>query len=215
MIRKVLFSLLAGLLLAVNANAGTVTLTMDAAGGTWSLRGSSSAGDNAGIASYNIPLLGIATLTNEGPFYQLNATDFQPAGFSELRVPGTDNDAVAKTVFAGQKTIPSPTSHIVYGFGQTGGSLPGAFVAAAPSKNASTPYGANLLLASGTYSGAAPTVDFNSASLSISLFNSNAGTQTSAANVVPGGPIIPEPATLTLLGFAMVGGFGFIRRRSA
>jgi hypothetical protein len=213
MLRRASLSLFAGLLVVASANAATVQLEMVTSGNNWQLFAHDSLGDNGGIASYNIPFLNISTLTNEGPYYQANTTDFQPAGFSELRLPATDNDPVGKTAFASQKLVPTPTTHVVYGFGQVAGSLPGAFFGASKQVN----YGAPLLLASGTWAGtgAAPDVDYNpDGVLSINVFQQSGQTATAAATVEPFA-VIPEPATLSLFGLAMVGCFGLIRRRSA
>jgi hypothetical protein len=190
MLRRTLLTAFAAVVLVANANAATVTLTMmkDTAGaGTWELRARSTAGDNGGLASFNIPLLDIATLTNESPFYQLNATNFQPAGFSELRVPATDNNAVDKTVFASQRLIPTPTPNIQYGFGQTAGEWPAnSYVAAAPSRRPQ--WQDNLLLASGTYAtGTNPRVNIDAVNLSLLVFDDGTGTETITPEVVLGG----------------------------
>jgi hypothetical protein len=181
-----LLTVFAAVVLAANANAAVVSLSMmkDTAGpGTWELRARSTPGDNGGIASFSIPLVDIATLTNEAPFYALNATNFRPGGFSELRVPATDNNPDEKTVFASQQLIPNPTPNIEYGFGQTAGSwFPTEYVAAAPWKRPS--WGENLLLASGTYApGADPRVDFFATSLSVLVFDNATGNEVIAADV--------------------------------
>src|SRR5262245_60702988 len=93
------------ILTASAAPAATVSLDMVSSNGSWQLYADSSLGDNAGIASFNIPLLNIATLTNEAPWYQANSNDFQPAGFSALRNPATDGDPVGKTLGASQQII--------------------------------------------------------------------------------------------------------------
>jgi hypothetical protein len=189
-----LSSAFAAVVLVANAGAAVVTLNMtrDTSGpGTWQLFAEASSGDNGGIASFNIPLLDIATLTNEAPFYTLNTTNFRPAGFSELRVPATDNNAVDKTVFASQQLIPNPTPNIVYGFGQTAGSWPASsYVPAAPWKQPS--WDANLLLASGTYAtGAQPRVNIDATNLSVLVFDNATGTEVIAATPVIG--VVDDP----------------------
>jgi hypothetical protein len=191
-----LSSAFAAVVLVANAGAAVVTLNMtrDTSGpGTWQLFAEASSGDNGGIASFNIPLLDIATLTNETPFYTLNTTNFRPAGFSELRVPATDNNAVDKTVFASQQLIPNPTPNIVYGFGQTAGSWPASsYVAAAPNKRPS--WDADLLLASGTYAtGAEPRVNIDATNLSVLVFDNATGTEVIAATPVIGVGDDPPP----------------------
>ena len=210
MLRRISLAL-ALMAVAGAANAATVTLSMVSNPGnhTWQLFADDS-NDNGGIASANIPLLGIDTLTNEMPFYQLNATNFQPSGFSELRLPATDGDSVGKTLFASQKLVPTATPNLVYGFGQTAGTLANP-VAAAPNKNLD--YLAHLLIGSGTYSGNnTPAVDFNATNLSIVVFAASTGTGVTSATAVPGGAV-PEPATLAMIGLAFAGCIGVRRRR--
>jgi hypothetical protein len=203
MLRRTLLTALAALVLVANANAATVTLHMmkDTAGaGTWQLLAEATDGDNGGIASFNVPLLDIATLTNESPFYQLNATNFQPAGFSELRVPATDANTVNKEVFASQRLVPTPTPNLQFGYGQTAGEWPAsAFVAAAPSRNPI--WQDRLLLASGTYAqGTDPRVNGTAAALSILVFDNTTGPEAVAADVVLGGgggdPVMATDANL-------------------
>jgi hypothetical protein len=206
---RLCFSLpaMAVLLFIAKTDAATVTLTMEASGGNWQLFADASLGDNRGIASYNIPLLNVDTVIHESPWYQFNTDDFQPSGFSEFRVVSLIKPP-EKTLFAAQKVIPTATPHVVYGFGQVGGTLPGTFTGG----SAQTTYDAHLLLASGTYTTGVPTVSFGSRDLSISVFRTTGPpAPTMAATVVPP---VPEPATLSLLGLVTVGGWGITRRRN-
>lgn len=87
-----------------------------------------------------------------------------------------------------------------------------------PSKGASGAVRNAFLLAEGDYTGAAPTIDLQTAGgTSFNYFTSASGTSGAAAvapqisAVNPFG--VPEPATVTLLGLAFVGGLGLVRRR--
>jgi hypothetical protein len=133
------------------------------------------------------------------PFYALNQTNFRPGGFSELRVPSTDNNAVNKEVFGSQQLIPDPTPNLQFGFGQTAGDWPAnSFVAAAPNKRPQ--WDASLLLATGTYAtGTDPRVNLEDLALSALVFDNTTGPEAVAADIVLGGggptaPIINDVA---------------------
>jgi len=86
-----------------------------------------------------------------------------------------------------------------------------------------------ILLGEGLYTGAAPTVDittaFDAGGTGFSYFFANGfpaagsdtvavGTTQTLQNINPFGAIVPEPATLTLVGLAVLGFCGIGRRRS-
>jgi len=209
MFRKALFLGLAALFMVASANAATISLTTTTSGNTFQVFADDTVGDNGGIASYNIPMKNVNTLTNESPFMQLNS-GFNPEGFSELRNPATDADPVGKTLGASQKLVPTATPAVVYGFGQTGGNLPNQ-----PGFGSSRQlaYAAHLLLGSGTWAGtgALPVPDFAAANMSIVVFQTNGQSSPVVNATVAPASNVPEPAALSLLGLAMVGGFGLRR----
>ncbi len=211
MLRKILFFAVALLVPVANANAGTVTLFMtpNSGAGTWQLHASSSLGDNSGIASFNVPLQNVLTSNNVSPFAQVVTVpdNFNTAGFSELR---TSLPAVG----ASQKLVPTPTPNLIYGYGQEDSSFGEKGITGIAGASSQIDWDAVLLLAEGTYDPLTqtPAVNFQAPGLSILTFNNNSSAQVSAAAIVDGGAI-PEPSTMALLGLAMVGAIGFLRRR--
>ena len=72
-------ALLIGGLITSSASAATVTFSLDLTGapGTFTLTAGASAGDNAGMASYGVPLTGpILTLDHRSP-YAVNMREFR------------------------------------------------------------------------------------------------------------------------------------------
>lgn len=163
----------------------------------------SDSGDNGGLASYDINLGGVSTISN-----------YSPHGYYDDGTGcGTDNElgfTYGRTfnnvspVSASQDTLPYGQSYpviFVYGFGQTAGNLgndaaPGS---TGPDGSATQAvYGAPLLLVKGTYfynpNHPAPPTLTNWGSDSVTVFQTNSGNATEAATldftrvtVVPGG----------------------------
>ncbi len=126
-------------LAASSAHAATVDFTLDAASdGTFDLFADVSQGDNAGLSFVGVELLGIDTIQNLAPMVAYDEVEFEPHGFHYFRSPDDDPTLVAV------QAVTNPDS-LVYGFGQTAGSLPSGYGEVQPN------YGAPLLLATGTY----------------------------------------------------------------
>ena len=196
----------AGLMLlgSTGARAATVTYTLsidDAGPGTFSLFAEASAGDNAGLATFGVPLTGDLTSADNLTLFGLGqtATASGLAGFSSLR------SSDGSTAVRGAQDTITPSPFIYFGVGQTAGTA-----ATSPTNGPITfipldmtqilAYSAMYQLAAGTYDTNGSRPGFNTASpdLLANVFTGN-GLAVEAATIVT--QIIPEPASLALLLF--------------
>lgn len=194
------------------------TLDLDDAGtGTFSLYASASAGDNAGIALYGVPLVGDILTLDHRALAGLginSASTAADAGFTEFRSADNDTDLAG-----GQLLIPSPTPFIYYNIGQAAGNAAdgatnGPLVTFIPTDaTQDTSFAAAFRLATGTYNPLGETPGFNLASpdLLANVFLNDAGLDVAAAQITT--QVIPEPATAAIL--ALVATTALIRRRGS
>jgi len=176
--------------------------------GTFSLFGSSSQGDNAGIATYGVPLTGpILTIDHQSP----NAAGQGALGNQTvaLGLIRTVDDLVGPagpiTLSASQDTF--TPGYVVYGLGQTSGDLvidaTGGLTAIAFPEQQS--YDAKLLIATGTYDNTSldkPGIDVSSLDLIANVFVSNNGFGTTAADINT--LVTPEPASVVMFAIGVV-----------
>ena len=160
-------------------------------------------GDNFGLASYKITMTGWDALYQFSPKADITDGLFgtQAIGFETLR------SANGSTPMTGaQPTVLGDPALLTYGIGQTATSLTvpsGWSITGTPTNN---PFQQPVLLLVGTYSGGTPTVAQTGMGgvTRITVFTSD-----DAVDVVEA-DLIPEPATLALLG---LGGLLALRRR--
>jgi hypothetical protein len=196
------------------ANAASVTFTLDlsAGGGNFTLYGETSAGDNAGLAAYNVALTNVATV-NHNSLRNAAAESSDgslagPVGFTLFRSADDTNAAVGPVLIQGSQDTIAPTPFIIYGLGQAPGDLTSRNIITAGSKEGD-PWAAKMVIATGTYAAGGQFPDFDPTAAvltSANLFNDNAGLAVTAAATVNTIVIpIPEPGTLAMAGMSLIG----------
>ncbi len=182
-----LFVLLIIVVVAVCATptfAATVTYALNTAGNNWSLTAQASLGDNFGIAGYAFPLAGgITTLShrtiNSG-FGNGPGGTSGSIGFTAVRTADASLNYVAAGIDTTQANPP-----IIRGLGQEASDLAMKGITAFAPVNGDNPWAVPLVIATGTWSGVAPTVA-KTGDLGVNIFTLGTGVETAAAQLVDG-----------------------------
>jgi len=225
MLRNVFFAVAAAALLAGSASAATITYTLNlSVPGTFTLSAATSAGDNAGLAAFGIPLSGtVLTLDNVAPSLTVGQKGSYTGavGFTSLRSGDSASQLTNPLITGSQDAVNAAApGNLVYGIGQSAGSFATSGFAPLFAGTDPQAWVSPVLLATGTYAGPASSLTFNlqSPNLAGNAFTASSGaaapSATIATQIITGG-VVPEPATVSLLGLAMIGGLGVIRRRAA
>ncbi len=201
-----MFSKLVGLLVilalasAACANGGTVqvSLTRDDANHTFAVYATDSTGDNLGIEGIDLNLQGFitATLTAGDATHPAYGNDASLLAYRGFTSSGLSGSGPAYDYYCTQN-IQLASTTFIYGIGQTSVSL--------PTLNPAVSWGVPALLFSGTFTaGQVPTIVGTPL---VDTFNTDTSQNiVSRASVT----IVPEPATLALLGAS---GLALLRRR--
>jgi hypothetical protein len=199
-------------LMAASAQASVVTYTLsvdDLGGvytpGKWAIYADLTGGDY-GLAAYQLSVANATAITNFAPRVLFNdGVDDYPCGFSLFRSGG------GITPITGSQDKINPLFIRASGLGQTAGDLlllnPGGY---AENNKVQTTYAAHLLLARGSYSGTQ--VAWGADSTTAAVWTASTGTFTADTTVSKMTQILPEPATLALLGMGV--GAVLVRRRA-
>lgn len=211
----VMAAVLAMVLMAASAQASlvmTYTLSIDDdstgvyAAGKWAVYADLTGVDYYGLAAYQLSVANATAITNFAPRVVFNdGVDDYPCGFSLLR------SGSGVTPITGAQAKTDPLFIRASGLGQTAGDLlllnPGGY---AENSKVQTTYAAHLLLAKGSYLGAQ--VAWGADSTTAAVWTATTGTVTEDVSVNKATQILPEPATLALLGMGV--GAVLARRRA-
>jgi hypothetical protein len=155
------------MLLAIRSStaaAATATFTLETSvPGEFKVFAQVSQGDNGGLVTYGIPLLGnITSIDHVSPNIALaenTAQEIGPAAFTYLRSPDGDPE-----ITGAQVIVPEASPNVVYGFGQTAGSFAALGITSLGPPPEQPAWDAKLLIAEGTYTGR---IDFDRANVNL------------------------------------------------
>jgi hypothetical protein len=229
-----------GLLLNPASTAGGGATSTRLGNGSWQLYALDDSSTDFGISSYNIAMSGTTALNHRSPVSTIDDVngDPQSAGFNLLRT-GTNVNPIQ-----GSQGLPGTTPFLITGFGQTASDFITKSTAIDPSAvtvgpttsgvwgNYNSPVlssptlltgqgfpAAAALVAAGKKwvfiaEGLGPVNVTDVASAVITVYSTSGGQSAAATTSIIHLVDSPEPGTLTLVGLAVAGGIGFIRRRS-
>jgi len=233
----------AGIVPIVNPGGGTMAVTSTRSGAnTWHLYAVDDVDSSFGIKTYNIKLNGTIPAINNrsasGTWTDGNDTFNE--GFSDPVVRTASN---INPVAGSQATPSAANTPLIGGYGiaasnfvlKTPGGVANSYSPVANGQwglyadpltsgvVAATGHVRNaVFLAEGTYTGAAPTIDtatlVSAGGTVIAFYNQDPATNqnpsgANATGLLTTNPFIPEPATMTLVGLAIVGFGGLVGRR--
>jgi hypothetical protein len=219
--KKNLFAILAlaGVLSGATASAATIkfTLTLNVPTNTYTLHATdiSSPQDAFGIASYGVVLANVTSVDHKSPRdgFGSGPGGVGPAGFTTLR----SADGVL-AILASQDTT-TPTPNLIYGFGQQASSFAAKGIAdfTGGTQLEQPVWGNPLLIADGTFVGNglgpnAPRIDAAAVDTFSNVFVAPQGGGTKSAGIIAETIVIPEPVSIALGGFALLGLVGYRRR---
>ena len=160
---------------------------------------------NHGIASFYFSLSGYSTIVNMGPetTFDNGLGQTSPGGFALLR------SAINVSPVTASQELPGSGTDI-YGYGQTAGNFAAKNPYAGGTLDAPTVgdnWSGHLLLATGTYSGAAP--GFSTPNTA-TYYTNTSGSSSSATTINLITVDLPEPG---MMGLLMIGAIGMLMRR--